>query len=77
MCDLVRQLDIERPAGTDNVHVVYLKNADANEVSRSLERALTTMKLAGRFRRVHAADPDHARRSTNALVISAPPSDSR
>ena len=72
---LVQQLDIERPVGMDNVHVVYLKNADANEVSRSLERALTTMKLAGA---VPAAGPQiriTPDGSTNALVIVAPPSD--
>jgi general secretion pathway protein D len=72
---LVRQLDIERPLGTDRVHVVYLKNADANEVSRSLERALTTMKLTGA---VPAGAPQiqiTPDASTNALVIVAPPSD--
>ncbi|MCU0913398.1 MAG: type II secretion system secretin GspD [Planctomycetes bacterium] len=71
---LVRQLDIERPAGVDNVHVVYLKNGDANEVSRSLERALTSMRLAGAVQPTPqiqiTADP-----STNGLVIVAPPAD--
>jgi general secretion pathway protein D len=71
---LVRQLDIERPVGMDNVHVVYLKNGDANEVSHALERALTSMKLAGAVAPAPqiqvTADP-----STNALVIVAPPSD--
>ncbi len=72
---LVRQLDIERPLGTDRVHVVYLKNADANEVSRSLQQALTTMKLTGA---VPAGAPQiqiTPDASTNALVIVAPPSD--
>jgi general secretion pathway protein D len=72
---LVHQLDIERPLGTDRVHVVYLKNADANEVARSLDRAVTTMKLAGA---VPAAAPQiqiTPDPSTNALVIVAPPSD--
>lgn len=73
--ELVKQLDVQRPIGMDHVHVVYLKNGDANEVSRSLERALSSMKLAGA---VPAAPhqvqitPDV---STNALVIVAPPSD--
>ncbi|MBM4024868.1 MAG: hypothetical protein FJ280_05590, partial [Planctomycetes bacterium] len=71
---LVRQLDIARPVGTNNVHVVYLKNADANEVSGALERALTSMKLTG------APSPTPPIQitpepSTNALVIVAPPSD--
>ena len=73
---LVRQLDVERPVGMDNVHVVYLRNADANEVSHSLERALTTMKLAGAVplmpQQQIQVTPDG---STNALVIVAPPSD--
>lgn len=73
---LVEQLDVARPVGMDNVHVVYLKNADANEVSRSLERALTTMKLAGAVpltpQQQVQITPDA---STNALVIVAPPSD--
>ncbi|MBN2376894.1 MAG: type II secretion system secretin GspD [Sedimentisphaerales bacterium] len=38
--DLVHQLDIERPAGTDNIHVMYLKNAQAKEVAEPLRLAL-------------------------------------
>jgi general secretion pathway protein D len=71
---LVQQLDIERPVGMDTVHVVYLKNGDANEVSRSLANALTSMKLTGPAQlapRIQVT-PDA---STNALVIVAPPSD--
>jgi general secretion pathway protein D len=71
---LVQQLDIERPVGMDSVHVVYLKNGDANEVSRSLANALTSMKLTGPAQaapRIQVT-PDT---STNALVIVAPPSD--
>jgi general secretion pathway protein D len=71
---LVQQLDIERPVGMDSVHVVYLKNGDANEVSRSLANALTSMKLGGPAQlapRIQVT-PDT---STNALVIVAPPSD--
>lgn len=71
---LVEQLDIERPVGMDSVHVVYLKNGDANEVSRSLATALTSMKLTGPAQaapRIQVT-PDT---STNALVIVAPPSD--
>lgn len=70
---LVEELDIQRPVGMNNVHVTYLKNADANEVSRSLEEALMSMKLTG----VESAQqiqvtPDP---STNALVIVASPPD--
>jgi general secretion pathway protein D len=73
---LIQQLDVERPAGMDRLHVVYLKNADANEVSRSLQQALNTMKLAGAVPLTPAQQiqitPDS---STNALVIVAPPSE--
>ncbi len=72
---LVRQLDIERPLGTDRLHVVYLKNADANEVSRSLERAVATMRLAGAVPPTAPQIQITPDASTNALVIVAPPSD--
>ncbi len=71
---LVAQLDIQRPSGMDNIHVTYLKNADANEVAPSLEAALTSMKLTGT---VEAAAPIQvtADDSTNALIIVASPQD--
>ena len=69
---LAKQIDIERPMGTNNVHVVYLKNGDANEVARSLETAMASTKLTA------AANPTQqiqitADKSTNALIIVAPP----
>ncbi len=72
--DLIGQLDIERPVGMNNVHVTYLKNADANEVSRSLEQALASMKLTGADNATQQIQvtPDP---STNALVIVASPQD--
>ncbi len=71
---LVEQLDIPRPAGINNVHVVYLKNADANEVGRSLEQAMASMKLTGAVEGVQQVQvtPDP---STNALVVVASPQD--
>jgi general secretion pathway protein D len=71
---LAKQLDIERPMGTNNVHVVYLKNADANDVAPSLKSALATMKLTG------AADAAQqiqitSDASTNSLIIVATPQD--
>ncbi len=71
---LVEQLDIQRPAGMDNVHVTYLKNADANEVGRSLEQALASMKMTGAVEAAQQIQvtPDA---STNALVIVASPQD--
>ncbi len=72
--DLIAQLDIERPTGMNNVHVTYLKNADANEVSRSLEQALSSMRLTGSnsISQQIQVTPDP---STNALVIVASPQD--
>ncbi len=72
--DLIAQLDIERPVGMNNVHVTYLKNADANEVSRSLEQALSSMRLTGSndVSQQVQVTPDP---STNALVIVASPQD--
>jgi general secretion pathway protein D len=67
---LVAQLDVERPTGNDNVHVVYLKNADANEVARSLDTALIGMKAGGA---VDGTQPIQvtADASTNALIVVA------
>lgn len=71
---LVAQLDVERPTGADNVHVTYLKNADANDVAPSLEAALAGMRLTdavdGRQQIQVTADA-----STNSLIIVASPQD--
>jgi general secretion pathway protein D len=71
---LVEQIDIERPAGMNNVNVIYLKNADANEVARSIEETMSNMKLTGTAQGVPpvrvTADP-----STNALLVAATPQD--
>jgi len=41
---LVERLDIERPIGTDNMHVVYLKNASAKDIAEALSPALVNLK---------------------------------
>ncbi len=71
---LVAQLDVERPVGIDNVHVTYLKNADANDVAPSLEAALASMRLT---EGVDARQPIQvtADGSTNSLIIVATPQD--
>ncbi|MBN1509975.1 MAG: type II secretion system secretin GspD [Sedimentisphaerales bacterium] len=67
---LVEQLDIERPMGTDNVHVTYLKNADANEVAAALEAALASMRISGAIEATQQIQiTGHA--STNSLIIVA------
>ncbi len=69
---IIKQLDIERPLGTDNVQVKYLSHADANEVARSLESAVAGIKLAGSIETKQTVQvyPDA---STNSLIIVASP----
>ncbi len=67
---LIRQLDIQRPMGTNNVHVVYLKNGQAVDVAKSLTDALSNLKIAGVLeatQQVHVS----ADEGTNALIIAA------
>lgn len=71
---LVAQLDVQRPTGMDNVHVTYLKNADANEVAPSLEAALASMRLTGAIDQTQQINVT-ANDSTNALIIVATPQD--
>jgi general secretion pathway protein D len=71
---LAKQLDIERPTGTNNVHVVYLKNADANEVAQSLEAALVSMKLTAAANTTQQIQVT-ADKSTNSLIVVAPRQD--
>jgi len=67
---LAEQLDIERPRGTNNVHVVYLKNASAKETAESLRGVLANLRIAGAI----GADQQiqvTADEGTNALIIAA------
>ena len=67
---LIGQLDIQRPMGTNNVHVVYLKNGQAVDVAKSLTAALSNLKIAGALeatQQVHVS----ADEGTNALIIAA------
>jgi general secretion pathway protein D len=72
--DLVRELDVEQPAGVNNVQVVYLKNAKAKEVAESLTASLAKLQAG-------AANPSamqvhiHPDVGTNALIIHASPPD--
>jgi len=74
VAQLAEQLDIERPTGTDNIHVVYLKNADANEVAPSLEAALASMRLTGAVEATQQVQIT-ADGSTNSLIVVASPQD--
>ena len=67
---LIMQLDIQRPIGTNNVHVVYLNNGQAKDVAESLTAALSNLKIAGAL---EATQPIQvtADEGTNALIIAA------
>lgn len=67
---LVRQLDIERPDVANNVHVVYLQNAQAAKTADSLTDALSGMRMIGETggsQNIKVA----ADEGTNALIIVA------
>lgn len=72
--ELVEKLDVERSIGSNNVHVVYLQNAQAKETAQSLTAALANLKVSGA---IEAAQPVQvtADESTNALVVAASPQD--
>ena len=44
--ELVEKLDVERSIGSNNVHVVYLQNAEAKETAQSLTAALANLKVS-------------------------------
>ena len=67
---LAEQLDIQRPRGTNNVHVVYLKNAPAVETAQSLTGALANMRIAGALEATQNVQVT-ADEGTNALIITA------
>jgi general secretion pathway protein D len=67
---LIEQLDVQRPVGTTNVHVVYLKNAQAKEVAQSLTTAMTNLKIAGALETTQPVQVT-ADEGTNALIIAA------
>ncbi len=71
---LVRNLDIQRPDGAENWHVVYLENAQAEELAPSLTSILANMNTANatESRDIIQVTPDAG---TNSLIINALPQD--
>jgi general secretion pathway protein D len=67
---LVESLDIQRPNRAGNIHVVYLRNAQAEETAKSLAAAVSNLKLTGAFESSQdfqiSADV-----GTNSLIIAA------
>lgn len=70
LSQLIQQLDVPRRAGTENVHVVYLKNAQAKDVAESLMAALSNMRITGGAVDAGAAIQVNADEGTNSLIIS-------
>lgn len=67
---LAEQLDIQRPRGTNNVHVVYLKNAPAKETAEPLTAAVANLGTAGALEAGQQVQVT-ADEGTNALIITA------
>jgi len=67
---LAKQLDVERPIGANNVHVIYLKNATAQETAQSLNEALANLRIAGALETTQSINVA-ADEGTNALIITA------
>ncbi len=67
---LIKQLDVERPMSANNVHVVYLENAQAKEVAQSLTAALANLRITGALESSQQVQVT-ADEGTNALIIAA------
>jgi len=67
---LVSTLDVERPSRASNVHVLYLENADANEVAESLTAALANLRITGALESPQEVQVS-ADEGTNGLIITA------
>ncbi len=67
---LAKQLDTQRPRGTNNVHVVYLRNAQATDTAQSLTGALANMRISGAIEGAQNVQVT-ADEGTNALIITA------
>ncbi len=66
---LIKKLDIEKPTGYDNVHVVSLKNASADKMAQSLSQALANLRgVVGEGVQQPTVTPDL---DTNSLIVSA------
>jgi len=68
--DLVTKLDVERPIEAGNIHVIYLKHAEAAEIEKSLSAVLGQMLTGSK---IESREPLQvtADESTNSLIIVA------
>lgn len=70
--DLVTKLDVERPIEAGNIHVIYLKHAEAVDIEKSLSAVLGQLLTGSK---IESREPLHvtADESTNSLIIVASP----
>lgn len=68
--EFISKVDIKRPSRANNVHVVYLDNAQAEEVAESLNDALSHLRISGALEEGKNVQisPD---KGTNGLIITA------
>jgi general secretion pathway protein D len=68
--ELVTKLDVERPVEAGNIHVIYLKHAEAIDIEKSLSAVLGQLLTGSK---IEAREPLHvtADESTNSLIIVA------
>jgi len=68
--DLVTKLDVERPIEAGNIHVIYLKNAEAADIEKSLSAVLGQLLKGSK---IESREPLQvtADESTNSLIIVA------
>ena len=67
---LAEKLDVVRPRGADNVHVVYLENASAEDTAKSLTAALANLRITGAVEASQQVQVT-ADEGTNSLIITA------
>jgi general secretion pathway protein D len=67
---LAKKLDVERPRGANNVHVVSLENASAEEVATSLTAALANLRITGTAEESQQVQVS-ADKGTNSVIITA------
>jgi general secretion pathway protein D len=67
---LIMQLDVERPDSANNVHVVYLENAQPKEVAESLTAVLANLRITGTLEASQQVQVT-ADEGTNAVIVAA------
>ncbi|UCG11742.1 MAG: type II secretion system secretin GspD [Deltaproteobacteria bacterium] len=69
--ELVKNLDRPTPKGAGNVQVIYLENADAEELAKTLSGLATKAVVKGKEPIISAEVKIVADKATNSLVITA------